>query len=462
MDHVIDAVFARLDDESLLCAGAACRGWAARSRRPEAWHGRCNNVEWARGMSRKDALVRSLRVRGRWRRHRVAVSELACGAASPLCNDGDWLVYRCTAMMPADGAHAWSTAVCVRDLAAGRTVARIGVGSGGGKLAALHRDRARLVLDQNESDSSQYHPTVKIWAPAADGDDRDRDLALGWRELCDVPTMAVPALGGLRWQGDVLLAYTTERRTASFVAEWIDLSGGAPRVAVRRELSADAVYGDGGKVVHLGDTALVVGATAVSVLDPRDPRPGLTPLVRLGDGGRRWMPGEALDDGRHIVTYRRRCRDSWFADCVALWDVRAARNLPVAELTEHGWRHVVCATVRGTVLGWAALCCEEHASTNAMDPGTYRYCRRCRMSLREWDSARGTTEAILTVGTWFPPGLREHSCDCVWGNERFIAVQYADYATCLYGADSAGDTDAPRPRTRPDDGAGFPAAPQRE
>ena len=459
MDHVLDAVFAWLDGASLLRAGAVCRRWADRASRPEAWHGRMAETGWTRGMPPRCAWLRSLGVRARWRRSSVAVSRLTHDDGSLLCGDGDWVVYD-----RASEPFARLGTTHIHDLASGQTV---GVLRCRVQMAALSCKRARVAAVNYDWFTSAR--AVTLWAPAAPDDYRsgntdddhnsDGDAHSGdgddcgggggdWRQVGALP--GVPECmdnARLLWQGDgLLLAYgTTDSR--NLVAEWIDPHGPAMRVACRCRYDGGAHGGRGYRpVLQVGAAALVASAEAVYVLDPRDPSAGAAPLMRLGGTDRRpgsmRTPGEALDDGRHIVTYRGRCVNSRDGG-MELWDVRAARAdaRPVAELHEPDWRRVVCATARGTVLGWRLYLCAGHAAA-AANPffarGPGHRCDGCRMTLREWDPAGGAADDLFSVG--LPSVDDRFRWYCSWGDERRMVVRDANLE--LYLFDTAASSSA--------------------
>ena len=406
-DHALDAVLAWLDNESLLRAGAACRRWRERTTRRDAWRGRVAEVGWTRGMHPRDAYVRSLDVRARWRRRCVAVTELPRNLKM-LCADGDWLVCGHETMLPRDGVYGRSPCVRIYDAATTRTVAELAVHA---RAAALSRTNALCAsLSPRAALSPVCDMRCDVWAPPRAGG--------RWRAACTVPIeRTMSAAAALRWQGDTLLVYDNCCTAAgpSCYAEWFDVGAGAARSVSRRE------YDDiptGGQLVCSGPLAMVASGWEIRVLDPRTR--DVVPLMTL-----RREPADhpiateitALDDGRHIAMQR-------YVRCVELWDVRAARAdaTPVARLRDVRWHGILCATARGTVLGYADRPCPRHTAVR----------RACGIAIEEWDTVRGSAEALLEVGD----ACDAESYGCAWADERRAVVMRVPGTALLFDADA--------------------------
>ena len=428
--HALDAVFAWLDGESLLRAGAVCRRWRERAARDEAWRGRLvTEVGWARGMHPRDVLLMSLNCAAGWRRRRVTPTELARGDARWLCADGDWLAYREAEgrflREPESGAFAWRRAVRIHDAGAEQTVATLPVDAeaaaasrAGGRCATLHWDahRRRSVCD--------------VWTASAD--DHDDSGGGGWRRAStlelpyafydvDKHWVAHSYDCGLRWQNETLLVYGrgTADQEARVCAEWLDAGTGALRSVARHSWRSVAFYGGArtGWIVGVGASSFVVTEDSMYVLDPRTdtdrrPPPSLLRLRQPSGGAvrRRIQRCDALDDGRHIALHWRTDE----ASSVELWDVRAARADAVLGVDPR-WEQTLCTTARGTVLGWSS----------GPDADGYH-----RGALMEWDAARGTVDERLAVR--FHPG--QPRIGCVWADERRAVVRRGDAGLYVFDA----------------------------
>ena len=420
-DHnALDATFAWLDGESLLRAGAACRRWRERATRRDAWHGRVTEVGWTRGMRPHDAYLCSLNVQARWRRRHIAATTLLQGRGAMLCADGDWLAFRQLGreVRPSGQFEPWSHTVRIYDAAAARTVGTLTVPA---VAMALSRDAGRCAtVDAAEGPAGRAACTV--WAPpsaaAAAG-----TYGNAWRAACTVPVdwdaLDVNS-GRLRWWSGPVLAVCALTRGHGNVrvrAEWFDLGAGEARSVVHREYGGDGRDGWEDGLVQRDDAgAFVLYGDSFYALDPRPSSADQTPLMTLppvAGGMDRRRLSYVSGDGRRIVTYahdRDRTR-------VELWDVRAGRSgvLPAvaaAAASDTHWLYAMCATARGTVLGWAHRRCASHAKV---------LCDECHNAMEEWDPARGTVDEVMAVR-----GPESHQMRCVWTDERRAVLQCFD------------------------------------
>ena len=415
--HALDAVLAWLDAESLLRAAMVCRRWAARATQDGAWRGRVVAAAWTRGMTPRDAYVRSLRVRARWRSGRVAALGLAHGEQRVLAADGDWLACACGYPVTGRAVMPYCPVVqtrCVRihDTTAARTVGVLPAHPG---VAALSRRSARCATLPDSPHPCQ----IEVWGPPATTAPAADD-APTWRRVGAVPwgPRGASRCGRLWWWGadDVLFAHhTPEDPRLPVVAEWFDLAGGgAPRSVSRRE------YRTRGDVVWSGAAAWVVAASRVCALDPRAPPGDLpAPLVTLRHdfGGDSDREATALGDDRRLaMEWRHRGTD---VSVVKLWDVRADSR-PVAELRNPRCRGVACGTARGTVLLWALPPNAARLHGDAPPVG-----------LAEWDPVRDCTEPLMPLCAECWPG----SDGCRWADERRALCIAADGHAFLWDAD---------------------------
>ena len=429
MYHVaLDAVFAWLDAASLLAAGAVCRRWMERAGRTEAWRSRVAGVGWARGLHPRDAYLRSLRVRRRWRRCAdIAVSHVGSDYRinyGMLCSDGDWLAFQSTGVrLDATSAGIGTRSVVrVYDVGRARAVAaipvdesplalRIAVSSSLGRCAVLSKPR-------------NAPGACEVWAPAADGP--------AWRPTC---RLELDSADELHWQRDMLLACRRNFHPGPMLgwggvkAEWYDVGSGTTLAVASREYPAGRPH-----MVHIGDRDLLVIGSAVYALDARAPPAAeASPLTTLRSGfgaGAVAVGATGLGDGRLIA--------ATFGDAscgalgVELWDVRAAGRdaAPVAGLRSACWYDTLCGTARGTVLGTASAPCGEHANHHD------HLCQNCTVSLEEWDVARGASAPLLLGRIPDTDGKTSF----VWTDERRIVVSCNGGELFVLDADTVGGT----------------------
>ena len=435
--HALDAVFAWLDGESLLRAVMVCRRWAERAFRPEAWRGRTTPVEWLREMPARDAYRRSLEARTRWRRGRVAVTQLAARNANLLCVDRHWIAYR-----PEDAGP-----MRVYDVAGARTVGLLPCPANSVALSVRKARCATIRWEPNACGTvGTGRPVCTVWAPPSEG--------LRWRVAYEVPFDGADiCLPRVRWHDDGLLVCTNTDSTGGSVVEWFDAGAGAA-VSVARHgfrntgMAGPLLFGSGTRV-------FLTDMRVVHALDPRVPPDHRRPLLTLcdGDAGYSRHDPVALDDGRHIAVLRSTARRFEPAGA-ELWDVRGAsgRASLAAQLPDAREWNALCATARGTVLGWVRRPCDDRR--NCVSP---RYpCPGCRVVLEEWDTARGSVEPLLAVGTGHAMLLDDMFH--VWGDER-RTVLYYDFrrADGLYVLDTDPNP-AAAPTATPPGAHGVPTA----
>ena len=421
-DHTLDAAFAWLDGESLLRAGAACRRWRERASRPEAWRGRVGEVGWARALSPRDAYLRSLNARARWRRRRIAVTRLGHGKTHLLCRDDDWLLYECTDAVLGCDAHGVAAleptrSACIYDAASARTVATLPVHAHAAALSNRHRRCAAITYPDIPS-SDDDAALCELWSPAADPSD---DGGAPWRLAGSVTCGRRSGFRyTLQWHDDVLFALQgSALGNVPVVAEWIDWGTGAARSVSRREYPARWTQLE---PVRIGTTAFVLCERELYALDRRTPPGDAAPLMTLGPpwagSGPCFRGVASLGDGRHIATHR---PWSWTeAMVVELWDVRAAHAgaTPVAELRAMGIVSVLGATARGTVLLWM------RQAGNGILPGS--------RTIVEWNTARGSLETLLVVRQQFG-----RACHVIQADERRAVALYDDGQMFLLDADAS-------------------------
>ena len=431
--HALDAVLAWLDAESLLRAAMVCRRWAGRATRDGAWRGRVAEVAWTRGVRAHDAYRRSLNVRARWRRGRVTATALMLGRGRLLCADGDWLAVavRGRGLCWTGGAAELeeTRTVYLYDAAVSRTVGTLPVRA---TAAALSRDAARCVTIAHPA-ARRDRPVCAVWTPPPDADGG------AWRSACEVPLgcrVSDSHRMHLCWHGDALavLRDGPQGGDARVLAEWFDVGAGQARCVARHAFSVPA----GCDVPWDHEGALLMVGNAVYALDPRAP-PEPPPLARLP---RMETPLErsrvlSLDGGRRFVTCATRaCR---YGKRLELWDARAG-TAPVAALHDERWYDVprgialrgerwddvLCGTARGTVLGSATVPCAAHRWCAV----SLSECAWCRLSVREWDPARGAADEVAAVGN---SGTLYVSCP--WADERRVLLDYGKEGLHLLDAD---------------------------
>ena len=451
MDHGLDAVFAHLDTPSLLRAGRVCRRWGERERRPETWRGRAAAVPWARDTGVRDAWLRSLRARGRWRRGHFSATVLGPGLQFE-CADGDWLLHR---------RDADRDSVCIYDAAAARALAMPPVKLHVAALSHARRCLATLRYEHGQGDpgtNGRWTCRLRRQTAASGSDCGERWQAVD--ALARLPCTEYRGPGPdwdarLFWLGDAagndsrsggghdgtLLfasADCTHHDRWSFCADWIDAATGAVHTAHREHREAGINHAEAVPADGTARCAWMVNGRALYVLDPRAPpddvaaRPLMT--LRSAVGAHPLWYAAPLRDGRSVALCY--CDRPWrrLPAAAELWDVRAARAdaPPVAKLRDSRVLRLLCATARGTVLLSACSPCAAHGG----DGGTaIAGCPRCRVTLEEWDPSGG--------GGVAPETLAEAPRRCYmpieWCDERRAVMCTLDGELLLCDADAPGD-----------------------